>query len=75
MIRGVRKVQYVASGWNFESSMVYGKDNSDYSFNSFSDISTTQSASIKKEIKTVTEGNVVFECEYNATSSGARVCF
>ena len=41
MNRGVRKVQYVASGWNFENPMVYSKTTTDYSFNSFSDISTT----------------------------------
>jgi len=75
MTRGVRKVNYIASGWSYENPILLSDEQKDYSSNVLTDISNEHAVTIRKEIRTVTTGPIVFHCDYLVTGCGSSVYF
>ncbi len=75
MLRGVRKVTYIASGWQYENPNLLNASGIDYSNNTLGDISNTERVTIKKEIQSVTGGTLGFHSSYIVSGEGSSVYF
>ncbi len=75
MLRTVRNVSYIASGWKYENPSVTIGKKTDYSTNVLTDISSFDKVTIRKEVVTTDNGSLGFECLYNTSGNGSRVYF
>ena len=76
MVRTLKNgVQYTASGWLYENPELSARPQSDYSTFELSDVSEKSGVTLRKDITSVTSGNVVFETRIRISSFGSRIYF
>ena len=75
MTRSPHGIDYIASGWTYESPEDSASKKQDYSTNILGDSSENSAVTIRKEIVTTQNGTLGFHADYIATAPGSKVWF